>query len=56
MVQLTLDPVELFLLAQPFIGERRAPKRVVAPAHQRNHRQGVVALRAFELEPRPDTF
>src|ERR1700682_16047 len=52
MIQLPLDPIMLFLLIQPGLGQGRSTKGPAATLQDVNHRQSVVALGALDSQPR----
>lgn len=55
MIQLTLDPIVPFLVIKPLLGQRVRSKSAATTLKKVDHREGVVALWAFDPQPRPDT-
>jgi hypothetical protein len=55
VIQLSLNPIVLFLLVKPGLRQRRSTKRAAASLQQVDHGQGVVALLALAMQPSPST-
>jgi hypothetical protein len=55
VVELSLNPIELFLFVKPCLRKPCTPKRAVASSQQFNHSQGVFALSRLDSQPRLDS-
>jgi hypothetical protein len=54
VIQFTLDPIQAFLFCEPFGRQRSPTEGASASSQELQHRQRVVALLAFDSQPRTD--